>query len=345
MKNTYRIGGALAIGIVVILGAFYMKDGLRADEANGVVVVANAPNRDYIESQDSDSDGIPNWQESLTGKAYTTITTPTSTISVSEDTVYTPPTTLTGKFSEAFFQDYMDGKIKGQDFSDPTAFVTNAVTAIEQNAQSKRHSRAEIQIIPDSKEAIRAYGNQIAEIIQKYPVPQVNEGTILQKALMANDPEILTALIPIRTAYVGMIADTLRMDVPESFALLHVDLLNVYEAILTDIEAMQVAFIDPLYTLARTKGYEADTVTLFTVLKNMNSELTKNGITYTNNEVGAFFYLFDIFFGFFFERIYAHRATKVIGLSFIYKSFFCFFVYLFAAYRANFISYIYCVTS
>ena len=63
----------------------------------------------------------PDWQESLESNAFKTITTPTSTVTEGDDATYTPPTTLTGKFSEAFFKDYFTGKIKGKDFSDPTA--------------------------------------------------------------------------------------------------------------------------------------------------------------------------------------------------------------------------------
>ncbi len=293
MKNTYRIGGALAIGIVVILGAFYMKNGLRADEANGIVVVANPPERDYIESQDSNGDGIPNWQEGLEAKAFTTITTPSSTISLGEDTKYTPPTTLTGKFSEAFFQDYLDGKIKGQDFSDPTAFVNTAVAAIEENVQSKKHSSSELVVVPNSFDAIRNYGNEVGNILKIHSRNNENEAVILQKALSANDPTILDALVPIRTAYESALSDLLQMNVPLALAQAHINLVNAFEAILTDIMAMQVAFTDPLYALARAKGYLDDSQQLFNAFQGITGILIQNDIIYRNDETGFFFFIFN----------------------------------------------------
>lgn len=293
MKGIVRIGGALGVGVVIILGAL-VANTIGNETPVGAVVVSKAPERQYIASQDSDGDGVKDWEENLQGKVFETIETPTSTSFANVVEPYEPPTTFTGKFSEAFFQDYLQGKIDGEDFSDPSAFVGNAVTAIEQNTQSKKHSRVELTIIPDSPESIHEYGNTFAEIMNSSVVSVENEGTILQKALTANDPTILEKLTPIRDAYVSYISQGLAMEVPESFALLHVTALNAFESILTDVEAMQIAFTDPLYALARTKGYEADATALYDSLQKINQKLSENGVTYTNDEPGSFFYLFDI---------------------------------------------------
>ncbi len=66
-----------------------------------------------------------------------------------------------------------------------------------------------------------------------------------------------------KEVYANTLSDSLRIEVPESFATEHIDLLNAYEAILIDIEAMQVAFSDPIFALARIKNYENDSRTLF----------------------------------------------------------------------------------
>lgn len=293
MKGLVRIGGALGVGVVIILGALVVKN-VGTESPAGAIVVSKAPEREYINSQDSDGDGIKDWEESLQGKVFETIETPTSTALANTDEPYEPPTTLTGKFSEAFFQDYLQGKINGEDFSDPTVFIGNAVSAIEKNTQSKKHSRVELTIVPDSPEALHAYGNSFAQIMNSSVVSVENEAVILQKALTANDPAILEMLTPIHDAYVSYISQSLRMEVPESFALLHVSALNTFEAVLTDVEAMQLAFTDPLYALARTKGYEADTLALYESLKRINQKLSENGVTYASGEPGSFFYLFDI---------------------------------------------------
>ena len=293
MKGKVRIGGALGVGVVIILGAL-VANSVGNETPVGAVVVSKAPERQYIASQDSDGDGIKDWEENLQGKVFETIPTPTSTSFTNVEEPYEPPTTLTGKFSEAFFQDYLQGKINGEDFSDPSAFVGNAVTAIEQNTQSKKHSRNELNIVSDSPEALHAYGNEFAKIMNSSVVSVENEAIILQEALTANDPTLLEKLVPIHDAYTSYISQALAMNVPESFALEHISALNTFESILTDVEAMQLAFTDPLYALARTKGYEADAKALYESLQKINQKLSENNVTYTKGELGVFFYLFDI---------------------------------------------------
>ncbi|MCF7816058.1 MAG: hypothetical protein K9M10_02500 [Candidatus Pacebacteria bacterium] len=293
MKGIISIGGALAVGIVVILSALYVGNTSNEASLQGSVVAAPPSTRTLIDAKDSDGDGVQDWQKALEAKAFDTIITPSSTIPVYGDDEYQSPTTLTGKFSEAFFQDYLTGKMQGVDFSDPSAFVGKAVDAIDQNTLSVRHTRLELALIPDSPEAIRDYGNQVTEIILRYSINNENEALILQRALETNDSRELDALTPIYQAYTNIIRDTLAMQVPVSLALMHLDLVNAYESILTDIGAMQVSFTDPLYSLARVRGYEDDTQSLFFALQTIGSALTAQGVAYTNDEPGAAFYLFD----------------------------------------------------
>ena len=292
MKGIARIGGALALGVLIILGALSVQNSGENEALAGQIIVSAEPNRTYIETKDSDADGVSDWEEDLRTGIFETIDTPVETPENTEP--YVPPTTFTGKFSEAFFKDYLDGKMNGADFTDPTEFIGKAVGAIDANTQSKRHSRLELTIVPDSEEAIHEYGNQIAKFMQRGSTRgSENEAAILQKALTVNDPTLLESLTPIHEGYKGIILDTLYVEVPESLVGAHLELLNAFEAILTDIEAMQVAFTDPLYSLARVKGYEDDAKLLLSALQNIAKTLFENAAVYTNNEPGAVFYRFE----------------------------------------------------
>ena len=292
VKGKFGIGGAVIIGIIMILGAFYVKHN-NSVQAQGTLVIPMAV-RTPLDTKDSNANGIPDWEEDLQANIFETIQIPTTAKATSsEDGTYVPPTTFTGKFSEAFFKDYLQGKVNGKDFSDPTEFIDSAVATVENNTASKRHTRLEITIVPSTPESIRTYGNRIAEITQIHTVESENEALILQKALETSDKSELDKLDPIHTVYANIIADTLKVAVPDTFATQHVELLNAYEAILTDVGAMRIAFSDPLYALARTKQYQEDANNLFNALKSIANTLTENNITYANDEAGAFFYLFD----------------------------------------------------
>ena len=292
MSEKVRIGGAIALGTLIILASFHISKQTTADQQ--AFVIAATP-REPIETNDFDNDGTPDREEHLADRVFKSIELPVSADIATEDSSYTPPTTLTGKFSEAFLQDYLQGKMDGQDFSDPTAFVDTAIKAIERNAESKRYSISEIFPIPTTPESAHSYGNTLQAITSQHSNPQVteNEMVILQRALEAQDPELLKPLNTIGNSYAGIIADTLSMPVPDAFIVEHIAILNAYEEIYTDIRAGELAFIDPLYTLARVRDYETHATTLLNAFIALAKALAREGVIYTSNEPGAFYRLLE----------------------------------------------------
>ncbi len=294
MKGTFRIGGALLLGTLIILGAFWVRGRGGASEP-GSIIVAPAPERTAIVTRDSDGDGVEDWEENLVGRAFETISISTSTALFGEEDTgpYEKPTTLTGRFSEAFLQDYLEGKMRGADFSDPTALVGSAVSAIESSAKARRYTRLDVIQVPSSPESVRMYGNDVAGSVQRHSVKNENEALILQRALEANEPELLKELAPIRTVYEKVLSDLLVVPVPTPLVEEHLQLLTATEAIRTDIEAMEVAFTDPLYALARIRGYQNDAQALYDALQTIAKTLSQYGVNYENDEPGAAFYLFE----------------------------------------------------
>lgn len=294
MKETFRIGGALCLGMFIILGAFWVRNRDSEAVSNGVVVVP-APERNPIVTRDSDGDGVEDWEESVIERTFARISTPTSTTLGDEDTgPYEEPTTLTGRFSEAFLQDYLQGKMAGVDFSDPSELVGNAVTAIESNTRSKQYSKLDIIRIPTTPESLYVYGNEISAVMQKHSIDNENEMVILERALTAEDPELLKPLQPIREVYEKIVRDALITPVPEMLANEHLAFINASEAIKTDIAAMELAFTDPLYSLARIRKYQEDATNLYNALIGMAEVIQKEAVEYRNDEPGAFFYLFEL---------------------------------------------------
>ncbi len=292
MKGIVRIGGALGVGVIIILGALNVSNAKNTDVSDLVVVTA-APERNYIESTDSDGDGIKDWEENLGARFTEIVSSASSSVHTQTDDTYTPPTTLTGKFSEAFFKDYLDGKIKGEDFSDPTKFIGNAISAIEKNTQSSRHSRLELTIVPTTFDAVNTYGNELPTIMQKHTSYVENEVDVLQAALDIHDPAPLAQLTPVLAMYTKTIEEVLPMNVPEVLVEEHLAFLNACEALATDIRAFQVAFDDPLYALARLEKFNDDKKAFFYSLRDLSAAIKAEGVTYMNDEPGAFFYLFE----------------------------------------------------
>jgi len=295
VKGFIRIGGALFIGVVVILGAFYVNNSKETETQKGHVIVVTAEPRKAIETRDENGDGVADWKTSFDTATFETIKTPEPTADTdNDDGEYVPPNTLTGKFSVAFFKDYLNGKMRGESFENPEAFIGNAVTAIERSTESTRHSRLELNIVETSGETLYDYGNRLVDIMLSYPLEGKSDAEILYTALQTSDRALLDELIPIQNAYKSTLIDTVSMPVPSELAVKHTELLNGYEKIYTNLDAMRSVFDDPLYALARVRNHENDLRNLAKILKSITETLTENGVVYTNEESGAYLYIFDI---------------------------------------------------
>jgi hypothetical protein len=284
------------MGVVLILGTFVLsRQSSIADEAASGTIVSSAPVRSYIETGDSDGDGVDDWQEALAAQVIDTIKLPSSTPN-GEAVAYVPPTTFTGKFAEALFTDYLSGKPGGEALPPESKekLVAQAVTSIQANTESKVYTLNDIVIVPDSDERFHDYGNEMAEIIQKYSIGNENEALILKRALETKNPKVLEELAPIRVVYERILADSLLVAAPESLASKHAALLSSYDAIRTDISAMEQVFTDPLLTLARIQAYEGDALQLYKNIKDIATILISNNVSYEKDEPGSLMYIIDI---------------------------------------------------
>ncbi len=286
-RGIVTIGGSLLLAIFVVGASIYYQGGSAAAVSGGAsVIVTKAAQKEYIEAIDSDGDGVPDWEQSLRAHILERVAVPplgTTTNAAN----YTPPDTYTGQFAEQFFASYLEEKKLTGAVEDPTNLVNRAVTSIQAQAQNKRFSRGEIVIVPDSLEAARAYGNNMVIVTKRYPVMAESEVLIFQYALESNDREALLLLNDSISAYENLLKDTLTMATPEKFVRAHLDLLNVYHAIVTDLKAMRNVFDDPLYALARLEPSFANSGALFPAFLTIINILLESGVRYADNEPGA----------------------------------------------------------
>ena len=292
VKGYIRIGGAIGVGALIVLGAFFYVQKQKGNaEPEGALVTA-APPRTYIEAPDSDGDGIKDWEEDLGVRIFDSITSGTS--SDTTDEAYVPPTTFTGKFAEAFFEDYMNGKITQGDLANKEEFVNRAVTAIEENTKSKVYTPLDIVTVPDSEQAIRDYGNSLVYVLAQHAIDRPDELSAVNEALSKNDPSSLEPLADSKNSYAGIILDAQKIPTPDSLVSKHLTLLSACEAVHTDLVAMQEIFTDPLFAIARLKRYESDVKALPKILDEIGNAIQTKGVVYKNGEAGSFFYLLNV---------------------------------------------------
>lgn len=279
------------MGVLVILVALVVVKKEDSSPKSGVVVIQEEYKKDFA-YKDEDNNGVPDWQENL-GAVTIKSLDENSGDSVGNTDEYTPPETLTGEFSVAFMKDYLDGKISGNTIEDPEQWVGGAIEAIERSTKSKTYTRRELNIVETSGSSLFEYGNTLVKIVLAHPINDVNVAAILDQVLKTEEEELLEELIPIRDAYAAIVSDTLKMSVPSEIALEHVELLNSYEALLIDYDAMQYVLSDPLYPLARLKSHGEHLQDITQSIWSITAVLGNSGVVYPNTEPGSYLYLFD----------------------------------------------------
>jgi hypothetical protein len=280
ISSHVKIIGALLVGAVLVSGALLFKDNQNSLQTeNQLAVVTEGPIRNYIPVADSVGDGMPDWQRSL----VRTEALP-SAFATSSDW---EPTTLTDKFSVAFFENMLRNETYGPMSQDRDVLIEGAGEALALQAQKDRiFYENDINIVAEGDaSALRQYGNAIADIILKHEYQGDSEMVILEKALRANDPNLLRGLQPLLIAYQTIVLDMQQVPVPSQMVFEHLDLLNSYNAIANDIAIMGQVFDDPMHALLRVKRYEDDVFGMTKSLLNIYNKLTgKYGVQFSETD-------------------------------------------------------------
>jgi hypothetical protein len=253
-----RIAGAFLVGAILVSMAFVIRgnNASRALVQEGTVSIAP---RTYIPIQDDNNDGIPNWQDELTGPEFIEIPTASST--------YVEPTTVTGKFAVSFFEKFLRTKVYGVFGGTKEELVANASQELAEKSKDILFTSDDLTVFSSNNtQALLTYSNHVANIILAHPTKSESEALILQDALKYDKPEKLEELKPIAQAYTDMVKAMLETPVPSSYVDEHLNLTNAMNAVREDIIGMQKVNEDALYTLVRMKRYEDDVLGLSNTL-------------------------------------------------------------------------------
>lgn len=261
--NSYqnpKVLGAFLVGFAIVGGTYlYANFGkprtTTVDQA--AAAIEAPPPRVFIPVSDSDTDGIEDWRDQF-------ITSPAVVIEP-ETASYKPPTTVTGQLGIALIEDLLKSKVGGPVARTEDQIIQSAVNKLElSSAKDIIYDQRDIVVVPiTSPESVRAYGNAIASILMTYNVPDLeNELLLLRDHLTSPATTDNSDLVKIATMYKEYRDNALTTPVPKDLVKVHLDLINVFNALYISIDAMAKADADPAITLVRLKRYEDDAVGL-----------------------------------------------------------------------------------
>ncbi len=288
-----RLIGAFVIGFAIVAGAFTVnnmtKEVVSPNQQASLAVVDEAPERNLITVQDSNNDGVEDWQDQfLTAEPIIVKQTATD---------YTPPNTLTGQVAINFMQNYISGKANGFGPSDEQ-LVKNTVDSIKVEATDRMYSLRDIKISDDnSSDSVKNYGNAMANAILDNATTEKTRSdmAILNDIVSKNevtDKDIADIKL-IAQVYKGTLEDTLIIPVPREFTKEHLDLINVYSALYNDAEGLTKLIDDPMKALLRIKRYQEDMQGLTVALENIYRALDKSSYVFQSTDNASLFASFS----------------------------------------------------
>lgn len=288
--NSKTIGAAV-IGFALV-GAAFTISSISADREiqQPANVKASEPlPRIAINVADTDNNGIEDWRDEF-------ITTePIILNQTTTNSSYTPPDTLTGELGINFMENIIRARGYGAFGRSDDEVIADTVDILGTATANELYDTPDITIIQNyDDQDIVNYANTIAGAIERNNVANVEgELFILNDILVSGDTSRISELQALAAGYTQNREDALLTPVPAFLAKEHLDLINTFHAIATDIDAMATALDDPAVTLLRLKRYEDDATGLAYAMQNMFLALEDYAGLFTVNDPAVLFIIFS----------------------------------------------------
>lgn len=275
MNVNPRIAAASLAGLLMVGGSYWLAQNKSSQESqnNEPTVTTKQSVREFIPVADTDADGLPDWQQSLN--------IPTVNLSTEEEDI-----TSTGTFTADLLGRVHTGGM------DSSQVLSDIGTELTRGAVDQEYTRQDIYISDDNSPlALRAYGNAVAAVALKNAPPPDTEDelTVLNRALVRNQAEVLEDLQPTIDSYEKMVVEMLNVSVPSSMVREHLAMTNVYQAMLGNLRAFQGVFDDALPAMIRFRRYQADAEALYVALNLLYLKLDAEGIEWNEQDIASKF--------------------------------------------------------
>lgn len=283
-----KILGASVIGLALVAGAYTISHFGEKTPLPAAVSSTVAPARTAIKTEDKDNNGIEDWRD-----AY--VQAKPIILDESATSTYTLPNTLTGKLGIEFFQSYINSKNAGSFGKTNTELVDETANSLISQTADKLYGTKDVSVMGTVTDSdIKLYANTMAGILLSSKASvRDNELYILKDIVTTGNAERMSDLAAIAADYKMYRDESLRVPVPAQFLKQHLDLINTYNALHVDINAMTLAFDDPLVSLLRLRRYQDDALGLALALQNMNASLQPHAALFTKDDPAVFFSQFD----------------------------------------------------
>ena len=176
----------------------------------------------------------------------------------------------------------------GSDVPTQDQLVAQATSQINAAASSTTYKTADLNIVAQNNASLHAYGNAVMAALINHP--DANAQNTYTAVGTANDTQSAAALAELKTigaAYRGVTNDLADVAVPQTFAPLHLQLVNDFAAMAGAYPDMGAMLTDPLRGLAGVQRFASLVSEAQRVLTSIAEQLSKDGILFSKDEPGS----------------------------------------------------------
>lgn len=317
-KGFLAISGASLLSMSLIGIVFY---GSRGEVTSRELVIptlalvdetAKAIQKELTEN-DSDNDGLKDWEEALWGSDPNQVDSDgdgtsdgeevkmgrNPTVASPNDKVILEKTTnsnsaieeelnTTDKISRIAFSRYLELKQAGGEVDESfQQQLLNEVVQIQTRdiKPARFYSISDLSVVPDNKESATVFASKMGSILKDANVG-IDELNLMKEALDKENPAMLKKLDVSIDKYKKIIDDSLQINVPSGLTKDHLTFLNSISNIINTLEAMSVAFNDPAMALAMFGKYPLHFTEMHRAFISIQGYYTRNNITFADTESG-----------------------------------------------------------
>lgn len=317
-QMTYILGACLIVVILIIfalhgsLPTFAKKTTQNATDTNAQLIAV----AQQIENIDSDHDGLKDWEEVLwktdphnpdtdgdgmsdgeevlkgrdpgvagAGNLQNGTGAPKANVTASSASV---GTTSTDQFARDAFSQYVTYKRAGINMSSDVQNSMANQLLNQSDKKPKDYTLTSINTAPVSnQEALTTYGNNIGATIKNNSSGlNYNEVMVVGDALQNQNTDGLVRLDAIIKSYQTTIQAYLKLQVPNSIAAKHLELINSMQAVSYDIQGFKQVVSDPVVGVLAIRDYQTDITRMSNAFISISNALTSAGITYQKGQGG-----------------------------------------------------------
>lgn len=310
---------ALIIASFFILAAVLIKvnQTKKAPEKSDVAVIIDSTVKKAL-AEDSDGDGLKDWEEGIRGTDPNKTDTDgdgtddgveiqdgrdplvmgpndkENTGETEENLLPKKKPTATDFFSREIFEKYLEAKKNGLEI-DTSLEEQIANMVLNKDYEGEITFFDQNKLVTSSSENptfIKSYGNTLAVVLTTPPVPNTpNEIDILKdiqdKGLTETHIKNSELLVE---RYNVMLSKLVSMTTPEEAILPHVDIIRGIEVLRDTAEAIQTFENDPIGSLPKIARYEEGLDLLTSGTANLKSYFIKKNVSFYSNEKGHIFF-------------------------------------------------------